>query len=548
MSGLAYYEAAEPTTPTSPASRHRPGRSITTNASGIADSTISYGTVDALQYQLSHFPPPPTEIPTPTTPHFPRFVVPVAPLKLPQRDPHPNVPNESSQQPQLQSPPIHYFSEESVQTSSAVRPLRRQPSFKTYATTGTLGTISPFDWHEGSSSIDVDPRDDRMLPTSFITSLMSSSEHGSPRSNLSSMPPPQSSAQLFSGGNNPDSMSVMSDATYPPHNYPPVSSPTKAIPPGAAYLESSGRSSRANSIGAMTTDTDYDKPSVWSNAPLVNPPNRYESIAEDTMGELQTRGETSKHSPYPNPVRRPSRGRRQSLASTRTTRSYVSSLISKLSRTTSRIRAMTKPLPPVPAIPAELRNSDYQKVEESMPLPQLANRADVLSRMLARGHRPHSDHKPSNVHSFTSTPEVEVQWDGTTRSNWPTVHEISAYNYHSGEKVATSNRPAGFRDKLITRFGKKKIIVVLIVIAALLIILAVLLGVLLRKSTTALPKCPAGKTGTDCDIGMSIFPSSSSFPDLSNITMVSSRAYSTLITIPLQLRVVCVSVDHRACV
>ena len=69
-------------------------------------------------------------------------------------------------------------------------------------------------------------------------------------------------------------------------------------------------------------------------------------------------------------------------------------------------------------------------------------------------------------------------------------------------------RPVGFRERLITRFGKKRIIVMLIVIAVLLIILAVLLGVLLKKkSTLALPKCPIGKTGTDCDIGTSILRS-----------------------------------------
>jgi len=490
-------------TSTTPTYRHRPARSLATNASGIADSTISYGTVDALHSQLGHFPPPPSEVPTPTTPTFHTFFTPVTPLNLPQRDPHPDAPSESFRQLPSQRPPIHYPPEEQIPPNAAPPQLRRQPSFKTYATSETAGSLSPFDWHEGSSSIDVDPHDGRMLPTSFITSLISSSENGSPRSNLASMPPLQSSAQLFSGGNDLDATSSISDATYPPHNYPPLSPPNGAIPRGTAYLESSGRS-KTSSVGALTSETGHDGPSVRSHTPLMNLTQIYYPIEEDAMGELQARGEASKRS---------SQGRRQSLISTRTTKSHVSSLLSKLSRVASRKLARVKPLPPVPTIPGELRNSDYQKFEESMPLPQLANRADVLSRMLARGHMPHSDYPPSNIYRSTPAPGVEIHWNGVTqtadasRSNWPTTREVSSYKYHPEEKVATSNRSAGFWERLITRFGKKGVVAMLVVIAVLLIVLAVLLGVLLRKkSTTVLPKCPTGTTGTGCEIGMSIFP------------------------------------------
>jgi hypothetical protein len=545
MPGPTFYKLVEPTTPTSQTSRHRQGHSITTNASGIADSTISYGTVDALHSQLCHFPPPPSELPTPTTPSFPIFFVPVAPLNLPRRNPYPDVPSESSRQPRSQPPPIRHPPEEPIQPNGTVRPLMRRQSFRTYATNGTVGSLSPFDWHEGSSSIDVEPNDDRLLPTSFITSLISSSGHGSPNS-PTQMSPLQSSAQLFSGGINLDTISLISDTTYPPHNYPPVPSPTRAIPPGSAYLVTSGRSSKRSSAGALTADTEYDKPSVQSHSPLINLANRYEPIAEDTVGELQARGEASKHLPAANTSKWTSHGRRQSLVSTRTTKSYVSSLISKLSRATSKKRTTTKPLPPVPTIPTEMRDAEYQKFEESMPLPQLANRAEVLSKMLAWGHRPHSGRPPSSVHRSTPTPGVEVQWNGFTqtlepsRSNWHTTRE-SSYGYYSGEKVETSNRPAGFRDRLVTRFGKKRIIAMLIVIAVLLIVLAVLLGVLLRKkSTPVLPKCPAGKTGTDCDIGPS------SFPIFFRVSMVLSRADLAPITLRPQLRVVCVLAGHRA--
>ena len=522
MSGPSRSQVAEPATRVS-SSRHRTIHSLTTNASGIADSTISSGTVDALHSQLGHFPPPPSELPTPTTPTSPAFLIPVpavhiAPLRLPKRNPHPDVPSETSHGPQPQHhPPIQYPPEEPIPPNGSLRPLRRQPSFTTYATNGTIGSLSPFDWHEGSSSIDVDPHDDRMLPTSFITSLISSSEHGSPRSNPTMMSPVQNSAQLFSGGNDQDAMSSISDATYPPHNYPPTPSPNKAIPPGAAYLESSGRSSKTSSVGMATLDTSRDEPSVRSHTPLVQPPHRYEPIEEETIGELQAREESPKQSSGPNSPWRSFRGgRRQSLASTRTTKSYVSSLISKLSRVTSKKQTTPKPLPPLPTIPAELRNQEYRKFEESMQLPQLANRADVLSKMLAKGHTPYNgDRSPSNhYHSMPST-GVGVPWNGVTqtqevsRSNWPGIHEVSYYKYHpEGEKEATPDRPVGFWERLTTRFGKKRIIMMLLVIAALLIVLAALLGVLLRKKSTTpeLPKCPAGRTGTDCDISMFIFP------------------------------------------
>ena len=521
MSGPGRSQVAEPATRVS-TSRHRTIHSLTTNASGIADSTISYGTVDALHSQLGHFPPPPSELPTPTTPTSPAFLIPVpavhiAPLRLPQRNPNPDVPSETSQGPQQQHhPPILYPPEEPIPPNGSLRPLRRQPSFNTYATSGTVGSLSPFDWHEGSSSIDVDPHDDRVLPTSFITSLISSSEHGSPRSNPAMMSPVQNSAQLFSGGNDQDAMSTSSDATYPPHNYPPTPSPNKAIPPGAAYLESSGRSSKTSSVGMATLETGRDEPSVRSHTPLVHPPHRYEPIEEETVGELQAREESPKQSSGPNSPWRSFRGHRQSLASTRTTKSYVSSLMSKLSRVTNRKQTTPKPLPPLPTIPAELRNQEYRKFEESMQLPQLANRADVLSQMLAKGHTPdNSDRSPSNrYHSMPST-GVEVPWNGVTqaqdasRSNWPGIHEVSYYKYHpEGEKEAVPDRPVGFWERLTTRFGKKRIIMMLLVIAALLIVLAALLGVLLKKKSTTqeLPKCPSGRTGTDCDISMFIFP------------------------------------------
>ena len=512
--GLPYHEAAEPTTPVTPVtpgstSRHRTGLSVTTAASGIADSTISTGTIDALHSQLSYFPPPPSELPTPTTPKSHGFLIPVAPLKLSPRNPHPDAPAESSRHPPLPRPPVHHPPEEQTPKNDTPRQVRRQPSLTTYATNGTVGSLSPFDWHEGSSSIDIDPPDDRMLPVSFITSLISASDHGSPRSNPASISHPQSSAQLFSGGNNLDAMSSVSDATYPPHNYPP---PHKTIPPGAAYLESSGRSTKTNSIGTRTSDADHGGPSAGSHTPFVNPLNEYGPIEEDPMGELQARGEPLKLYSGANALKQSPGGRRQSLVSTRTTRSYVSSLISKLSRTASRKQPTSKPLPPVPTIPPQLRREDYQKFEESMPLPQLASRADVLSKMLARGYRPESNYSPSNPSPMDVHLSGISENPAVPRSAWPPVPEAQSYGYRL-EKGATSNRPVGFWDRLIAKFGKRRITVTLIVIAVLLIVLAVLLGVLLKKKST-LPECPAGKTGTDCDIGMSLsqLPPSPSMP------------------------------------
>lgn len=172
-----------------------------------------------------------------------------------------------------------------------------------------------------------------------------------------------------------------------------------------------------------------------------------------------------------------------------------------------------------------------------MPLPQLANRADVLSKMLARGYRPHSDYSPNFVQS-TPTPVAEVHWNdvsqtlGASRSDWPTGHEVPNHQYYSMEKAATLQRPASVWERLTTRFSRRKIIGILIVVTILLIILAVLLAVLLRKKS-GLPNCPAGTTGTDCDIGMFISP-----------------LYApTLTSCPptVQLRAACVSADHRAC-
>ncbi|KAI0051664.1 hypothetical protein FA95DRAFT_1675697 [Auriscalpium vulgare] len=226
------------------AARHRSGGSLLTTASGIAASTISFNTyatgITEDSLRLSQFPPPPTTIPSsptdgvpsPTRSTFtitsaPGFVSPssykpVSPL-VPRRQNSesstataqtPSAP--SSFRPHL-SPAYTPLSARNVPTppSSPHSTSRSAPS------SHPSRTLSPYDWHEGSSSIAVDPTEERLLSTSFITDLLTST--GSPRTTeaMGGIYSVRDGQHMYQG----DSSSLISEMTYPPTRVPPSSPP-----------------------------------------------------------------------------------------------------------------------------------------------------------------------------------------------------------------------------------------------------------------------------------------------------------------------------------
>ena len=91
------------------------------------------------------------------------------------------------------------FARSALDHSSNCDLIRRQVN-----DTNSGSNISPYDWHEGASSIGVDATEDRLLSTSFITSLLQ--ENAGPQ---------VANRTSYSS----DAISGISEMTYPPRNF-----------------------------------------------------------------------------------------------------------------------------------------------------------------------------------------------------------------------------------------------------------------------------------------------------------------------------------------
>lgn len=405
--------------------RHIPAPSLDTNASGIADSTISNGS-----WRLSQFPPPPSSIPTPSefgTPSPSRSL-----FSFSQPSAHPSASPSRSQG----------FSGNTLTPSSPP---------------------SPYDWHEGASSIDVDATEDRLLPTSFITSLLQqdSDLRKARRTSYAS-----------------DAVSGISEITYPPpFNYPDADSSSSRYLPGRHHRPYGARnppsafapipennrisgdsetlhSTQEHSVILRTASVSrglrVHGASVVGVAPATlhnissrysdQDPDRHDSIRKGGLREIDDDSIVD-YKVSANRTALPSLAGTQRLVfgnstrqppppqfreSVHSSRSVAPSFISRISLANSLRRAFTwrrvKPLPPVPTVPhiPIATENEHRKAEESTPLPNLINRAGILHNLLEKGHHPH--------HSFPSyhglplsggvTTAFEVNKDSSPSNVW----------------------------------------------------------------------------------------------------------------------------------
>ncbi|KAG6842575.1 hypothetical protein C0991_000101 [Blastosporella zonata] len=397
-----------------PGDTNRPGHVATlsqdTNASGIAESTISF----------SAFPQPPASIPTTpvlsefgtSSPSRSTFSARSTPLGPRKPLPVPSTSNAST----FSFPPRNKASGSNLSTRSGKSAasathlpssLRQQP-------------VSPYDWHDGASSIGMDATEDRLLSTSFITSLLQENSATDRRKSIAS-----------------DAMSGFSEMTYPPlassfadDTIGSSSSAMKhlphrrqaARPPPSSFAPIPEPSTRLSGDSATLYGADHDatvlrKASVTQSVPRAS----VVGVASATLHNLSSN--TNLHAPsYDNDdsprysdvqtflpqdlgVAMPRHTRAhpstsQPRTSMHSTRSTAPSFISRISSHPSVRRVLAwrkaKPLPPVPLIPhipiaTEL---EHRRADEMMPLPDLVNRADALQGFLEKGYHPH--------HSITS--------------------------------------------------------------------------------------------------------------------------------------------------
>lgn len=498
--------------------KHASKPSLDTNASGIAESAISY----------SAFPEPPSSIPT--TPIRSVFGSPSPSLRIPV---HP-----LSGSPQVTagsiSPSSNRFSRSTFDRDSTRALISQQGRWDNDTKSGS-GSISAHDWHEGASSIDVDAAEDRLLPTSFITSLLqeNAGPRGADRASYSS-----------------DAISGISEMTYPPRN-PYINSlrDSSAIPsrnpsrrqslraplprPVGGRSPSSGHfQGRRNGAGnsydhdstqpASTPQRSSSRPghsqtlarsgSALSQSTLINEQSESNGKPGGKLAvysEVDESDEGGHQDAYPNSSsgfaasgtnlaqQHPAQGAsfnpctRDSIHSNR---SAAPSFISRISSLRYVQRALTrrrKPLPPVPTIPhiPIAMEREHRRMEEQAPLPDLVNRANHLHGLLEKGYHPHQSISscPTKSEQFTTSFE-----DAETSAQY--------HNRHQNRK-----RSPPFHSRAIVWLKDNKIWVVLGVFVIIAIIaIGSAVGVTARRNKVQKSSCPANVGGVGCNLSMCV--------------------------------------------
>lgn len=507
--------------------RHVSVASLDTNASGIAESTISLG--------LSRFPEPPASIPT--TPLRSEFST-ASPVRASF------VPGRKLSLPQNPTPPASIRSARSHPHT----PLPKPP--ETYTRTGTdppqtpYSQVSPFDWHDGASSIAVDAAEERLLPTSFITSLLEESKENVRQSKGS------------------DVLSGISEMTYPPviHRVEgriPPSAWQGQYKPGSPSTRMSGDSETLHSIQghhpsiirtASISRGARTGVSVVGYAPAtlraVSDTSRGSMIDGDTLRSMTHHrkikdideedenlltipdrpfGHGSADSPalpstagtyqlFPKESPHPDLTRNASVRSERSIAPSFASRISSLRRLL--IWRRTKPLPPVPIIGQvpTLVDPEQRRVEDSTPLPDLVTRASHLHSLLEKGRPPHHSLTSHglNAASRTTTPSDIYHSDLKSkddayyrRSSRPDFlshrasEAVSAFTFHKPTPTGVG----------LNRLPRKRRLwcVGAVVLVAIAVAVGAGVGVSNFKKKQAAFNCPGNFTGSTCTLGTYTF-------------------------------------------
>lgn len=537
-----------------------------TTASGIAESTLTYGSLvssDGLS-RLSQFPPPPSEIPfTPIEAAFGgrsspvtsdrsmtptgnvtanvRHVLPVPamPLNFQKRSPSPG-----------SHAPVSSYSDRS---HAASQPMSAPSSKSSYP--------SPHDWHDGSSSIANDPYGEDVLSTNLITSLLSSVSGTDVSSQTAG---PSSFKQVnYEPSVVSNALTTDSTVTYPPpktfppplpstdYKYPPLPTPFPIRPSAEKVIDISaphipnlqarhvmptgGRGTpetwtsedSAHTVqggeGLRTMSVTPSLQSMTSSTPLMNSFAKADPILEEDEPQISgpSTASQSRHSR--------TRSRRTSIAhSAKTSRSYVSSLIGRLSHSSGDQRSIRqtttgwfrgKPLPPVPPMP-EHAFKEIQKAEQELPLPDLVNRAAALSSMLDRGHRPY--HSTISLANTKERSSPGIDGSGELRYSGADPNSMNSARGRKGRSEQLSGRSrswqfggqdsgpsATFKPFVLTR--RRKIILGLSVIFLVIcVVVAVAVGVTVGEKHRSVHTCSGNMTGAACTLDATCVCSSTS--------------------------------------
>ncbi|TFK30537.1 hypothetical protein FA15DRAFT_607913 [Coprinopsis marcescibilis] len=417
-------------------SRHVPKPSIDTNASGLAESTISY----------SQFPPPPSEIPL--TPIRGSSSTTSSPAGTPVISTRPLVPRKG--------PPSAKSQRSIAEPSARITP-KGSPRIPTgpYRPHGAQPhpTTSASDWHDGASSIDVDPDEARLLPTSFITSLLQENKElrranrksyaSDAFSGISEMTYPPPVPYYREDLSRAPSTSRHAKAAYraagraPPSAFAPIRENNSRMSSDSETLHSmQGHSSMGRNVNlprsagadgptvvgiasaTLRSIASSSRPESMQTVPMSISDEKEiayglsnQSMDDDSIMRFKAQADQQPPpslAPPPYATHRRFRNTAQPGPTPeirQSVHSVAPSFVSRLSMPASVRRLFNwrkKPLPPVPRIPdiSLAMERQTRRAEESAPLPELATRAEALHTMLEKGYQPH--------HSISSYSELQA--------------------------------------------------------------------------------------------------------------------------------------------
>lgn len=427
-----------------------------------------------------------------------------------------------------------------------------QPSFSKPVWNDGASQIS------GISGISMDTPDDRLLPTSFITSLLQenketrraqrSSTASDALSGISEMtyPPPEDTSRYRNFRAQP---SRLAGSPVPPSSFAPI--------PETAHRSSSDSETLASvqgypagipvNRGSPSYRKVPDDPSPRTAQTFPRSVSghghekggsydeddddsimQYKAALEPRIAPLASSGPTHRRLHSRIAQHSDSSEARHSVHSFK---SVAPSFMSRISIPNSIKRFIyrrrdPKPLPPVPIIPdiPLTVEAQYRRQDEAAPLPELVNRAGQLHSMLEKeqGHYYHDgmgNHVASPM-SETATSHTRQTY-GTQSSLWQPLRRrdvieagggvMVSSNVYLGGSYESHGSPAR-KGRVCTCLPKitRRIWIMVGVGLVLVLIVAIVVPVVVTQTKNETPKCTSGLAGSLCDLNASCVCTSTS--------------------------------------
>lgn len=430
----------------------------------------------------------------------------------------------------------------------AERPQHSDPRPKLQIPSSLPGTakLSPFDWHEGSSIISVDLAEERMLSTSFITELLSSANPDESAGNTSV---PQSRRPPFQA----DVGSLVSEMSYPPYSsrnhdrvtgstrftsslHPPKS-PVEGRDPTITGENDTVTSYEGNAWPSLTrkvsvvgmapatlrhvssvtsiTESHPQSPDAHSSTMLLDPypplafPSQFADIHSHIGSSQRLTPTTPLGAEYEAFNKLPAgRRRRESAYSSKSVKSHVSSLISSVAQRTARAARTTiewmriKPLPPLPIIASMslYQEQEHRRMEDAVPLPQLAERADRLTAMLDSGHLSHDSISSFSGHVSEKISPLGTHASGLQVTSGGRRRQSVAFGVPEPGSPDNPLKSKSFFKRPISRNVKIRLFAAASGLT-LLVLIGVIVGIVVGRKYSRSLNCPANFTGNTCSLG-----------------------------------------------